>query len=141
MKKITRIMRISIWSLLIVFFLILCILEAEATTITVDGDDQWEWFTNTATSGSCEHSFLFLHAPIVGHDGNSKIINHDDDFVNWVGGNKLEAVFCGDTHENNIYYDVDLGEIYKPNSYLEPEGHNTLSLSNKTFYIETSKST
>ena len=123
------------------FFLILCILEAEATTITVDGDDQWEWFTNTATSGSCEHSFLFLHAPIVGHDGNSKIINHDDDFVNWVnnGGNKMEAVFCGHTHKSGGYREITQYSLNLKKYNWEATGNVPFSW--PTVYIETEKCT
>ena len=45
MKK-PRILQFSLWSILIIFFLILCIKEAEAKTITVDDDDGGQDYVN-----------------------------------------------------------------------------------------------
>jgi len=98
-------------------------------------------------------TFLLTHTPLVGHElkASPKDVDVLKDFVNWVNndkiGNTVEAVFCGHTHENHIFYDVDEVEMDDPDDYYKPSGpyqwYETLNLafSERPYYIETYSAT
>ena len=74
------------------------------------------------------------------------ITNHRRDFVEWADGANVEAVFCGHTHENHIFYDVHTDpaqEGYMDDPYRKPNpvDLNILSFSSAPFYIESGNST
>ncbi len=106
--------------------------------------------------GKEPHCFVLTHGPIAGSElTNGQGIDHthtqnDEEFVDWVnGGINIEAVFCGHTHEDHIFYDVDTGNVYQPPDYSDPEDKNyvapttTISLpySANSYYIETNTAT
>lgn len=102
-----------------------------------------------------KHTFIFTHGPIVGHEGGAThdtiaiiegspviIKDRDPPFVEWVNGADMtvEAVFVGHTHEDWIFFDVNVENMnlatipWKPN----PTGMNSLSYNECTsYYIET----
>ena len=126
--------------------------------------EQLNWIKNIVSTMNMaiptHKIFLLTHPPIVGHSGkgtHQDIIygDHDRPFVEWVNGEDsdypegqyVEAVFCGHTHENHIFYGVDEVEIDDPDDYYKPSGpyqwYETLNLafSERPYYIETYSAT
>ncbi len=116
-----------------------------------------------AYSNGKTHTFIFTHAPSVPdgkRDENDPLsdfshysatnyppgyYDYDAAFVSWLNGEDpnypegqyVEAVIVGHTHQNHIWYGVDLTNIKKPKEKDNPTGRHILSFSDSAFYIET----
>ena len=136
--------------------------------------DQLAWMKEdqkSAYNNGKTHTFVFTHAPIVGHDGKGthedwaqevhpwgalnlyRIAERDKPFVEWVNGDDnnyiegifVEAVFAGHMHENHIFA-ID-PSIYpymidETNMDNPPEtSRNSIPFSWATTYIETTTAT
>ncbi|HDD60655.1 MAG TPA: hypothetical protein ENF69_06925 [Euryarchaeota archaeon] len=94
------------------------------------------------------HSEIQLRFPI--SNANEKT---SFPFVEWANGEDsdypegqhVEAVFCGHTHENHIFYDVETDGMDSPPDYSNEKDPNyvspfvliSLEMARGTFYIET----
>lgn len=125
--------------------------------------DQLDWMKSdyaTAISEGKTHTFIFTHGPIVGHGGgathDSIVLDAPDEdrdipFVEWVNEDEMtvEAVFCGHTHEDHLFYGVESTESSMnnpPYDYYEidyiPTNQIPLQFSERmTYYIETNTAT
>jgi len=109
--------------------------------------EQLNWIKNIVSAvhmtNPAVKTFLLTHTPLVGHElkASPKDVDVLNDFVNWVNndkiGNTVEAVFCGHTHENHIFYGVKIDKIHKPPEKDDPTGLHHLPFSDMTYYIET----
>ena len=77
--------------------------------------DWIKWSQEQAVLDGKEHSFIFTHGPFSGHDtdGFNSHDQNDGVFIEWAEGlynskvdEKIDAVFCGHTHDPWIFYDV-----------------------------------
>ena len=99
--------------------------------------EQLNWIKNIVSAvhmtNPAVKSFLLTHTPLVGHElkASPKDVDVLKDFVNWVNndkiGNTVEAVFCGHTHENHIFYDVETDGMDSPYELLKPYNKNGIS--------------
>ncbi|HDD59406.1 MAG TPA: hypothetical protein ENF69_00460 [Euryarchaeota archaeon] len=133
--------------------------------------EQLNWIKNIVSTMNIaiptHKTILLTHAPIVGHGGKGTHYNRlspdkdiDELFVKWVNGEfkfqkdpRVEAVFCGHTHENHIFYHITTENMnderldqyncyyHRQNNRYKPEDEISLTFLEGTFCIETTTAT
>jgi len=119
--------------------------EDNTSLISMRCGEQLNWVKNIVSTMNIaiptHKTILLTHAPIVGHGGKGTHYNRlspdkdiDELFVKWVNGEfkfqkdpRVEAVFCGHTHENHIFYDVETDGMDSPYELLKPYNKNGIS--------------
>ena len=108
MKKITRILQISAWSLLIVFFLILCIQETEAKIITVDdGGGQDYTKIQDAIDNSVDGDTIRVY---IGYYNENVVINKS---IKMIGNGSENTIIDSNEYLDVVDIKADYVEISK----------------------------
>jgi len=105
---------------------------------------QYNWIVSQVSGSDIAHAFIFTHASVVGFGGDYCILHYRTELVNFLAqaNCKVEAVFSGHTHFDNITYSVTTGDINDPKHYVKhPECFQLISFTAQTYYIVTRKST
>jgi len=124
--------------------------------------DQLAWMKEdqkNACANGKNHTFVFTHAPIVGHGGKmthdvpfyengefARLIDHDRPFVEWVNGQDsdypegqyVEAVFVGHTHLCGGYKKINVDNMNMEKFNLDT---GNIPFTWATVYIETTTAT